>query len=142
MSETQTISRWFTVDQSRIDAFADATEDWQFIHTDPERAKETPFGGTIAHGFLSLSLLSAMYCDAVPIPPNVTSSLNYGFDKIRFLSPVYVGSRLRGAFRLLSSDESVPGQVSNLWSVRVEIEGADKPALIARWLTRYYVTIG
>lgn len=139
MSGEEAVSRWFEMDQSRIDAFADATDDRQFIHTDPLRAAGTPFGGTIAHGFLSLSLLSAMYYDALPFPEGVTRSINYGFDKLRFLAPVPSGARVRGAFSLIASDESVPGQVSNTWSVRVEIEGADKPALIARWLTRYYL---
>ncbi|WP_272008954.1 MaoC family dehydratase [Roseovarius sp. ZX-A-9] len=138
MTDAPAISRWFKVDQSRIDAFADATDDWQFIHTDPDRAAQTPFSGTIAHGFLSLSLLSAMYYDALPFPPEVTRSVNYGFDKLRFLSPVRAGARVRGVFRLIKSDDATPGQVSNTWSVRVEIEGTDKPALIARWLTRYY----
>ncbi|QIE46068.1 MaoC family dehydratase [Pseudohalocynthiibacter aestuariivivens] len=138
MTDTETFSRWFKVEQSRIDAFADVTEDWQFIHTDPVQAAQTPFGGTVAHGFLSLSLLSAMYCDALPLPADVTRSVNYGFDKLRFLSPVHAGAQVRGAFRLLRSDDTIPGQVSNTWSVRVEIEGGEKPALIARWLTRYY----
>ena len=139
MSHETSTSRWFTIDQSRIDAFADATDDWQFIHTDPVRAARTPFGGTIAHGFLSLSLLSAMYYDALPFPAGVTRSINYGFDKLRFLSPVPSGTRVRGSFALIKADDTIAGQVSNTWSVRVEIEGSDKPALIARWLTRYYL---
>lgn len=138
--KTTGTSRWFTVEQSRIDAFADATDDWQHLHVDPERAAAGPFGGPIAHGFLSLSLLSAMYLDALPLPPGVSHSINYGFDKLRFLAPVHVGARLRGQFDLLRADDSVAGQVSNTWSVHVEIEGADKPAVIARWLTRYYLT--
>jgi len=132
-------SRWFLVSQDRIDAFADATEDWQFIHTDPVRAKESPFQTTIAHGFLSLSLLSAMYLDAGLLPPEARTSINYGFDRVRFVSPVSSGARVRGHFVLHASDVSVPGQVSNTWVVTVEIEGHDRPALIAHWLTRYFL---
>lgn len=135
----EALSRWFEVDQTRIDAFAAATDDAQFIHTDPIRAAQTAFGGTIAHGFLTLSLLSAMYIDALPTQPGVAHSINYGFDKLRFMAPVPAGSHLRGAFRLINTETRVPGQISNTWAVRVEIKGGAKPALMARWLTRQYL---
>ena len=128
------VSRWIEVDQARIDAFADITEDRQFIHVDPEAAKATPFGGTIAHGFLTLSLLSAMSYDAVPPLENVAMGVNYGFDKLRFLAPVMSGSKVRGRFRLLSAEDKGGGRWLLKQEVTVEIEGAEKPALIAEWL--------
>jgi len=128
------VSRWFTVDQAKIDAFADATEDWQFIHVDPDKAKQTPLGGTIAHGFLTLSLASAMSYDAVPPLDGVAMGLNYGFDKLRFLAPVPAGSRVRGRFRLLSVEDKGRGRWLIKHELTVEIEGSDKPALIAEWL--------
>ncbi|MES2269936.1 MAG: MaoC family dehydratase [Pseudomonadota bacterium] len=134
--EASHLSRWFIVDQTRIDAFADVTEDRQFIHVDPQQAVATPFGGTIAHGFLSLSLLSAMFYDAVPPVEGEGMSLNYGFDKIRFLSPVPSGDRVRGRFALNLLEEKAPGQWQAYWDVVVEIEHGAKPALIARWITR------
>jgi acyl dehydratase len=128
------VSSWLTVDQARIDAFAEATEDRQFIHTDPAAAAQTPFGGTIAHGFLSLSLLSRMAADAMLIPDGVKMAVNYGLDRVRFLAPVRSGSRVRGRFTLDSIEERVPGQVLMRHIVTVEIEGEDKPALTAMWL--------
>ena len=128
------VSRWIEIDQARIDAFADITEDRQFIHVDPEAAKATPFGGTIAHGFLTLSLLSAMSYDAVPPLEGVAMGVNYGFDKLRFLAPVMSGSRVRGRFRLLSAEDRGGGRWLLKQEVTVEIEGAEKPALIAEWL--------
>jgi acyl dehydratase len=128
------VSRWIEVDQARIDAFADITEDRQFIHIDPERAKATPFGGTIAHGFLTLSLASAMSYDAVPPLEGVVMGVNYGFDKLRFLAPVPAGSRVRGRFRLLSAEDKGGGRWLLKHELTVEIEGGDKPALIAEWL--------
>lgn len=128
------VSRWFEIDQAKIDAFADATEDWQFIHVDPDKAKQTPLGGTIAHGFLTLSLASAMSYDAVPPLDGVVMGLNYGFDKLRFLTPVPSGSRVRGRFRLLSAEDKGGGRWLIKHELTVEIEGADKPALIAEWL--------
>ena len=104
------LSRWFELDQGRIDAFARITEDEQYIHVDPERAAATPFGGTIAHGFLTLSLLSAMTYDAVPPLEGVLMGVNYGFDKLRFLAPVMSGSRVRGRFKLLSADDKGGGR--------------------------------
>lgn len=128
------VSRWIEVDQARIDAFADITEDRQFIHIDPERAKATPFGGTIAHGFLTLSLASAMSYDAVPPLEGVVMGVNYGFDKLRFLAPVPAGSRVRGRFKLLSAEDKGGGRWLLKHELTVEIEGGDKPALIAEWL--------
>ena len=128
------VSRWIEVDQARIDAFAEVTEDRQFIHIDPEAAKATPFGGTIAHGFLTLSLASAMSYDALPPLEGVVMGGNYGFDKLRFLAPVPAGSRVRGRFRLLSVEDKGGGRWLLKHELTVEIEGGDKPALIAEWL--------
>ncbi|PZO06708.1 MAG: Nodulation protein N [Alphaproteobacteria bacterium] len=128
------VSRWFVVDQARIDAFAEVTEDRQFIHVDPEAARATPFGGTIAHGFLTLSLASAMTYDAVPPLEGVVMGVNYGFDKLRFLAPVPAGSRIRGRFRLLSAEDKGGGRWLLKHELTVEIEGSEKPALIAEWL--------
>jgi len=128
------VSGWLTLDQARIDAFADATEDRQFIHTDPAAAAQTPFGGTIAHGFLTLSLLSRMAADAMLLPDTLTMAVNYGFDRVRFLAPVRSGKRVRGRFRLDSAEEKAPGQILLRHHVTVEIEGEDKPALTADWL--------
>lgn len=129
------VSSWLTVDQPRIDAFAEATEDRQFIHVDPAAAAQTPFGGTIGHGFLSLSLLSRMAADTMLIPEGVRMGVNYGLDRVRFLAPVRSGKRVRGRFTLDSVEEKVPGQVLMRHTVTVEIEGEDKPALTAVWLT-------
>ena len=134
VGETLQPSRWITVDQDRIDRFADVTEDWQFIHVDPERAKETPFGTTIAHGFLSLSLLSAMIPDDFPQAEGAAMGVNFGFDRIRFIEPVRSGARVRSHLKLLAFEERRPKQYQSRWDVTVEIEGADKPALKAEWL--------
>ena len=128
------VSRWFEVSQARIDAFADCTEDRQFIHVDPEAAQATPFGGTIAHGFLTLSLASAMSYDAVAPLKGAVMGINYGFDRLRFLAPVRAGSRVRGRFRLLSAEDRGAGRWLLKHEITVEIEGDDKPALIAEWL--------
>jgi acyl dehydratase len=128
------VSSWILVDQARIDAFADATEDRQFIHVDPAAAAQTPFGGTIAHGFLSLSLLSAMGAEAMLVPDGIKIAINYGLDRVRFLAPVRSGSRVRGRFTLDSVEEKAAGQVLLHHTVTVEIEGEDKPALSAVWL--------
>lgn len=128
------VSSWLTVDQERIDAFAEATEDRQFIHTDPAAAAQTPLGGTIAHGFLSLSLLSRMGSEVLLAPEGVKMALNYGLDRARFLAPVKAGARVRGRFTLDSVEERAPGQLLMRYSVSVEIEGQDKPALTAVWL--------
>jgi acyl dehydratase len=128
------ISSWLVVDQARIDSFAEATEDRQFIHTDPAAAAHTPFGATIAHGFLSLSLLSRMGAEAMLIPEGLKMAVNYGLDRVRFLAPVRSGKRVRGRFILDSVEEKAPGQVLMRHSVTVEIEGEEKPALTAVWL--------
>jgi acyl dehydratase len=133
------VSSWLTIDQPRIDAFADTTEDRQFIHTDPAGAAQTPFGGTIAHGFLSLSLLSRMGAEAMLLPEGLKMALNYGFDRVRFLSPVRAGSRVRGRFTLDSVEEKAPGQILMRHSVTVEIEGEEKPALSAIWLGLMFI---
>ena len=128
------ISDWIVVDQGRIDAFAEVTEDPQFIHIDPLRAAQTPFGGTIAHGFLTLSLLSRMAADAMLRPDGIKMGVNYGFEKVRFIAPVRSGKRVRGRFTLASFEEKRPGQYQFTHKVTVEIEGEDKPALIADWI--------
>jgi acyl dehydratase len=128
------LSSWLTVDQSRIDAFAEATEDRQFIHVDPDAAAATPFGGTIAHGFLTLSLLSRMAAEAMLLPDTLKMAVNYGLEEVRFLAPVRSGKRVRGRFTLDSIDEKAPGRVLMRHRVTVEIEGEDKPALTALWL--------
>jgi acyl dehydratase len=133
------VSGWLTVDQGRIDAFADATEDRQFIHVDPAAAAQTPFGGTIAHGFLTLSLLSRMGAEAMLLPETLRMAVNYGFERVRFIAPVRSGSRVRGRFVLASVDEKGPGQVLVRHSVTVEIEGQEKPALVASWLGLLFV---
>ena len=128
------VSSWLTVDQARIEGFADATDDHQFIHVDLEAAAKTPFGGTIAHGFLTLSLLSRMAADAMLVPDGVRMGVNYGFDRVRFLAPVKSGKRVRGRFTLDSIEEKAPGQWLLRHTVTVEIEDEGKPALIAQWL--------
>ena len=133
------VSDWLTVDQARIDAFADATEDHQFIHVDPAAAAAAGFGGTIAHGFLSLSLLSRMAAEAMLIPDAIKMAVNYGLDRVRFLAPVKSGKRVRGRFVLDSVDEKAPGQILLRHTVTVEIEGEDKPALTAVWLGLMFV---
>ena len=129
------VSRWFLVDQARIDAFAETTEDWQFIHVNPELAAQTPFGGTIAHGFLTLSLASAMSYDCVKPLDGVALGVNYGFDKLRFIALVPAGSKIRGRFKLLSAEDKGGGRWLIKHELTVEIEGGDKPALIAEWLS-------
>ena len=128
------VSEWITVDQQRIDAFADTTEDRQFIHVDPAAAAQTPFGGTIAHGFLSLSLLSRMAADVMQVPDSTKMAVNYGLDRVRFIAPVRAGKRVRGHFTLAAIDDKAPGQLLLHHDVTVEIEGEPKPALTARWL--------
>ena len=133
-------SDWIEAGQDRISLFADATEDRQFIHIDPiAAASHTPFGGTIAHGFLTLSLLSRMAADAMLVPDTAKMAVNYGLDRVRFLAPVKAGKRVRGHFTLDSADEKAPGQLLLKHSVTVEIEGEDKPALTAQWLGLIYV---
>jgi acyl dehydratase len=132
------ISRWFVLDQARIDLFANVTEDHQFIHVDAGLASETPFGTTIAHGFLTLSMLSAMSYDSIPRIEGVTMGINYGFDKIRFITPVTSGSRVRAHFTLASTNAEKPSEITNFFEVSVEIDGNDRPALVAEWISRQY----
>jgi acyl dehydratase len=127
-------SNWLTVDQAMIDTFADATRDHQFIHVDPVRARETPFGGTIAHGFLTLSLLSTLAFDVMPGVEGTRMGVNYGFEKVRFMSPVKSGARVRGKFRLVGLVERAVS-VQSAWESAIEVEGAIKPALEAHWIT-------
>ena len=133
------VSGWIAIDQARIDAFADTTEDRQFIHVDPAAAARTPFGGTVAHGFLSLSLLSRMGAEAMLLPEGMTMAVNYGLDRVRFIAPVHCGSRVRGRFILDSVEEKAPGQMLMRHNVTVEIEDAEKPALTALWLALIFV---
>ncbi|MGV9008237.1 MaoC family dehydratase [Brevundimonas sp.] len=128
------VSSWIEIDQARIDAFAEVTNDHQFIHVNPELAKQTPFGTTIAHGFLTLSLASSMSYEAVAPLEGVMMGVNYGFDKLRFLAPVPVGSKVRGRFKLLSAEDKGGGRWLIKHELTVEIEGGEKPALIAEWL--------
>lgn len=133
------VSDWLLVDQARIDAFADATDDRQFIHVDPAAAAQTPFGGTIAHGFLTLSLLSRMAADVMLTPGTLRMGVNYGLDRVRFLTPVRAGKRVRGRFTLDSVDEKAPGQILTRHTITVEIEDEPRPALIADWLGLLFV---
>lgn len=127
-------SEWVTIDQDRINSFADCTEDHQFIHIDEEKAAQTPFGGTIAHGFLTLSMLSKLAEGEGVIPENVVMGINYGFDKVRFLTPVRAGKRVRAHRKLVSVQEKDGGRFLMKTEVSVEIEGEESPALIAEWL--------
>lgn len=132
-------SEWILVDQGRIDRFAETTEDHQFIHIDPERAKATPFGTTIAHGYLTLSLLSKMAYDVMPGIEGSKMGVNYGLNAVRFLAPVKSGSRVRGHFTMKDVTERSAGVVQSTVEVKVEIEGEAKPALAAEWVTLAYV---
>ncbi|MFP5019405.1 MaoC family dehydratase [Pseudonocardia phyllosphaerae] len=131
------VSDWLTVDQQRIDGFADATDDHQWIHVDPEKAADGPFGGTIAHGFLTLSLLPKLVQGVYRVD-GVKMGVNYGLNKVRFTSPLPVGSRVRGKVDLVDVTD-VSGGVQLTLAVTVEVEGSDKPAVVAEWLTRQYV---
>jgi acyl dehydratase len=130
------LSDWVTVDQTMIDAFASATDDHQFIHVDPERAAaESPFGGTIAHGFLTLSLLSTMNYNCLPKVREQTLGINYGFDRVRFMTPVKSGARVRGRFLLAEARFRGAGMLMTTYDVTIEIENEKKPALTAKWIT-------
>ena len=133
------VSDWILVDQARIDTFAHVTEDHQFIHVDPERAAKTPFRGTVAHGFLTLSLLSRMADGVMLRPATLRMAVNYGFDKVRFMGPVRSGKRIRGRFRMLSAEEKRASQWQITYEVTVEIEDEDKPALIADWIGYMFI---
>lgn len=133
------VSEWMTIDQEMINKFADLTDDHQFIHVNPELAAQTPFGGTIAHGFLVLSMLAKFSAYADYIMQGVTMGVNYGFEKVRLISPVRAGKRIRGRFVLKDMVERAPGQWLATLAVTVEIEGEAKPAIIADWLGLQYV---
>ena len=134
-------SEWFLIDQARINAFADATLDHQFIHVNPEQARMTPFGSTIAHGYLTVSLLPYLQTsiDGLVVPKGLKMGMNYGFDKLRFMAPVKVDKRIRARATLLEANERKPGQWLFKLECTVDIEGEDKPALIAEWLVMYFV---
>lgn len=133
------VSSWHLIDQPRIDTYADVTDDHQFIHVDPERAKtETAFGTTIAHGFLTMSMMSVMSYEVMPAIAGTTMGVNYGFDKLRFISPVRAGKRVRGRFVLAEAKLRKAGELQSRTNVTVEIEGEDKPALVAEWLGLIY----
>lgn len=135
------ISRWLEVDQDRIDAFADVTEDHQFIHVDPEAAARTPFGSTIAHGFLTLSLVVPLFYDLAVYPENRVMGINYGMNNLRFLAPVKAGSRVRLRALLAEVTERSPGTYLATHDITMEIEGEEKPALVGQFLT-LHVTAG
>lgn len=132
-------SGWFEINQQQVNDFADVTHDHQFIHVDPVKAAASPFGGTIAHGFLTLSMLAYFLQNGVGVDvPNRTMGVNYGFDKVRFLTPVKVGSRVRANAVLLEATEKKPGQFLFKLDITVEIEGEEKPALKAEWLNMVF----
>lgn len=128
------ISEWLLVDQERINQFADATGDHQYIHVDSDRAAQTPFGSTIAHGFLTMSLMVLMGYEGSTKLENSVMGINYGFDKLRFINPVKVNSKIRGRFQLISAEEKKPNQWLLKHNITVEIAGEEKPALVAEWL--------
>jgi acyl dehydratase len=133
------VSSWHRVDQGRINDYADVIEDHQFIHVDPERAqRETSFGATVAHGFLTMSLLSIMSYEVMPVISGTTMGINYGFDKLRFVSPVRSGARVRGRFKLTEAKLRKPKELQSHTHVTVEIEGEEKPALVADWIGLIY----
>ncbi len=133
------VSEWIVVDQDRIDRFADCTEDHQWLHVDPERARrESPFRTTIAHGYLSLSLIGGLCQQMNVVPENTQAVFNYGLDRVRFLSPVRAGARVRLRARLISVEDRGPGQYLMKFANEIEIEGSDKPALAAETLAMFY----
>ncbi|WP_295897733.1 MaoC family dehydratase [uncultured Bartonella sp.] len=129
------VSNWRTVTQEMINQFADATDDHQWIHVDEKRARETPFGGTIAHGFLTLSLLSTLAYEALPELEGTTMGINYGFDKVRLMSPVKTGAKVRARFVLSDAEIRPSGRIVFHYAVTLEIENVKKPALTADWIT-------
>ena len=131
------LSPWIELSQDRINTFAECTEDHQFIHVDEEKAKHTPFGGTIAHGFLTLSMLAKMGEDCMLAPENTVMGMNYGFDKVRFLAPVRAGKRVRMHSEVLNVDRNDENRFLIKMAVTVEIEGEETPALVAEWLNMF-----
>ena len=133
-------SEWAEMSQERINQFAEATGDHQFIHLDEEKAKMTPFGGTIAHGFLTLSMIPYLTANSdVPRVDGIKMAVNYGGNKTRFISPVRSGKRIRGHWKLTEMNEKRPGQWQQTVEITIEIEGEDKPALICEWMTQYFL---
>ena len=133
------VSSWHLVDQNRINVYADVIDDHQFIHVDPERARrETAFGNTVAHGFLTMSLMSIMSYEVMPVIEGTTIGVNYGFDKLRFISPVRAGKRVRGRFVLAEAKLRKPTELLSRTNVTVEIESEDKPAIVADWIGLIY----
>ena len=133
-------SEWVEMSQDRINMFAEATGDHQFIHIDPDKAKLTPFGGTIAHGFLTLSMIPYLSANSdLPRVDGVKMGVNYGGNKTRFISPVRSGKRIRGHWKLLELVEKRPGQWQQTHEITIEIEGEDKPALITEWIMQFFV---
>ena len=130
-------SDWIEITQDRIERFADCTEDRNFIHVDPERAKTGPFGGTVAHGFLILSLLSHLSASGMWIPEGITGAVNYDFDRVRFISPVPSGSRIRSAMRLVGVEEKESGGILVIVLHTVRAESSEKPALVAEWISMF-----
>lgn len=134
------ISEWVEISQERINQFAEATGDHQFIHVDPEKAKMTPFGGTIAHGFLTLSMIPYLTMNSdIPRLDGLKMAVNYGGNKTRFLTPVRSGKRIRAHWKLVEMVEKRPGQWQQTNEITVEIEGEDKPAFICEWISLYFV---
>ena len=133
-------SEWAEMSQERINQFADATGDHQFIHVNEEAAKMTPFGGTIAHGFLTLSMIPYLSANSdLPKPDGIKMGVNYGGNKTRFITPVRSGKRIRGQWKLVAMDEKRPGQWQQTVEITIEIEGEEKPALICEWISMFYV---
>jgi acyl dehydratase len=133
-------SQWVEISQERINKFAEATGDYQFIHVNEELARQTPFGGTIAHGFLTLSMIPYLSAHSdMPRPDGIKMALNYGGNKIRFLAPVRAGKRIRGHWKLLEMVEKRPGQWLQTVEITIEIEGEDKPALVCEWISMFFV---
>jgi acyl dehydratase len=130
---------WLTITQERIQQFADATGDHQWIHVDPERARrESPYGSTVAHGFLTLSLMSHFLREAIQWPPGIREIINYGLDRVRFPAPVRAGDRIRARIRLQSCKE-LEGSLKAVFEITIEAEGAEKPCCFAEWILRYYL---
>jgi acyl dehydratase len=134
------VSKWIKIDQERINNFAKITEDQQFIHVDPKRAiSNSPFGGTIAHGFLTASMLSSMAFEAQPKISGVTMVINYGFDSLRFISPLPSGSEIRGKFTLSEVTKRKETELMIKWDVTIEIMGQLKPAMVAKWINLLFL---
>lgn len=133
------LSDWLLITQDMVNRFADLTDDHQFIHIDPMAAASTPFGGTIAHGFLVVSLLSSLAKDVDMALEGGAMGVNYGFDKLRMVGPVHVGKRIRGRFVLRDFTERAPGQWMSTLGVTVEVEGSDRPAIVADWISLQWV---